>query len=47
MIAELHVAGFILEKIDSGRTHVTNISDVDVKGSIPGFVKNAMASKRV
>lgn len=47
VIAELHVAGFILEKIDAGRTSVTNISDVDVKGSIPGFIKNAMASKRV
>ena len=47
VIAELHIAGFILEKIDAGRTNITSISDVDVKGSIPGFIKNSLASKRV
>ena len=44
--AHLHVGGFIFEKVDAGKTKVTNISDMDPKGSIPGFVKNALASKR-
>lgn len=44
-LAEIHAAGFILEKVDE-KTKVINISDIDVKGSIPGFVKNGMASKR-
>ncbi len=47
VIAELHAAGFILEKIEEGKTNITNISDVDIKGSIPGFVQNTLASKRV
>lgn len=47
VLAELHLAGFILEKIDANRTNLINISDVDVKGSIPGFIKNSLASKRV
>jgi thiamine monophosphate kinase len=45
VLAEIHAAGFILERVGD-KTKVTNISDVDVKGSIPGFVKNAMAGKR-
>ena len=44
-LAEIHAAGFILERAGNS-TKVTNISDVDVKGSIPGFVKNSMAGKR-
>ena len=45
-LAQAYVAGFIFEKVDAGKTKVTNISDMDPKGSIPGFVKNAIASKR-
>ena len=35
-----------MEKVEGGKTAVTSISDMDVKGSIPDFVKNAVASKR-
>ena len=45
-LAKLHVGGFIFEKVDAGKTKLTNISDIDPKGSIPGFVKNAIAGKR-
>ena len=45
--AEAQAAGFIAEKLDAGRTRVINISDLDVKGSIPGFVKSAMSGKRI
>jgi hypothetical protein len=42
----MHVNGFIIERVDANRTKITNVSDVDPKGSIPGFVVNAMAGKR-
>ena len=45
-LAHAYVGGFIFEKVDAGKTKVINISDMDPKGSIPGFVKNAIASKR-
>ena len=45
--AELLIGGFILDKMDEGKTMVTNISDVDIKGAIPDFVVNAMSKKRV
>ena len=44
-VAHIHCGGSILEKMDQ-RTKITSISDVDIGGSIPDFVKNAMASKR-
>ena len=46
VLAEAHVMGFILDKIDSNTTLVTQISDMDIKGAIPVFVQNAIASKR-
>ena len=45
-LAQVYVGGYIFEKVDAGKTKMINISDVDPKGSIPGFVKNALASKR-
>ena len=45
-LAKIYVGGFIFEKVDAGKTKVTNVSDMDPKGSIPGFVKNAIAGKR-
>lgn len=46
VLAEAHVAGFILDKIDANTTLATQVSDMDVKGSIPGFIKNKLGSKR-
>lgn len=46
VLAEAHVMGIILDKIDSNTTLVTQISDMDIKGAIPVFVQNAIASKR-
>jgi hypothetical protein len=46
VIAEVHINGFIIEKVDGGRTKVANLSDIDPKGMVPGFVKGAMAAKR-
>lgn len=45
VLAKIHAGGFIAER-DGNRTKLTNISDLDPKGSIPGFVKNAFATKR-
>lgn len=45
VLAQIHAGGFILER-NGDKTRITSISDVDVKGSIPGFVKNGMAGKR-
>ena len=44
--AELHVAGFIIEALDGGKTKVTSFNDIDLKGMIPGFIKNSMSKKR-
>lgn len=43
---EIIVSGSILEKLDEQRCKLTSISDVDLKGSIPNFVKNSLATKR-
>ena len=45
VLAEIHAGGFILER-KGNQTEVTSITDIDMKGNIPGFVQNAMASKR-
>lgn len=37
---ECFIGGYIAEKIDEKTLKVTYISDGDIKGSIPGFVKN-------
>ena len=46
VLGHVYVGGFIIEKVDSNRTKVINITDIDPKGSIPGFVKNGIAGKR-
>jgi hypothetical protein len=35
-----------LEKTGANTTKLTNIVDIDMNGSIPGFVKNKMAVQR-
>ena len=45
-LIEIHAGAFILERAGNS-TKATNITDIDVKGSIPGFIKNAMAGRRV
>lgn len=37
---ECFVGGYIAEKIDEKTLKVTYVSDGDIKGSIPGFIKN-------
>jgi hypothetical protein len=37
---ECFIGGYIGEKVEEKTLKVTYISDGDVKGSIPGFVKN-------
>ena len=44
MRAECHIGAYVLKKLSPTSTRVTYVSDVDVKGMIPGFVKN-MVSK--
>ena len=36
---EVKIGGFILEGVEGDKTKVTYISDVDLKGDIPGFMK--------
>jgi len=43
---EVYIGGYIIEKIDESNTRVTYISDADMKGSIPGMVKNTLSSKQ-
>ena len=45
-LAHIYVGAFVCEKIEAETIKITNISDVDPKGSIPGFVKNAVAGMR-
>ena len=44
--AYLHVGGYILKKVNENTTSVTYISDSDVKGNIPGMIKNAQSAKQ-
>ena len=44
--AHLHVGGYILRKVNENTTSVTYISDSDVKGNIPGMIKNSQAAKQ-
>jgi len=39
----MNIGGWIFEKIDSGSTKVTNLSDMDPSGNIPDFFKNHIA----
>lgn len=45
--AQTNIAGWIFEKIDNNSTKVTNLSDMDPRGNVPDFFKNAVAEKRV
>lgn len=42
--AECHIGAYILQILGPSTTRVTYVSDADVKGMIPGFIKN-MVSK--
>jgi hypothetical protein len=44
--ADLHVGGYIIEKIDANSTRVTYISDSDAKGNIPAMIKNTVSAKQ-
>ena len=44
--ADLAIGGYILEKVDENSTRVTYVSFSDVKGNIPGMVKNTYAAKQ-
>jgi len=44
--AHLYVGGYIIRKINENTTSVTYISDTDIKGSVPGMIKNAQSSKQ-
>ena len=46
VMAEAHATGFILDKIDANTTLLTHFADVDIKGSVPNFIKNTGGSKR-
>lgn len=41
-----YIGGYILEKVDENKTKVTYISDVDLKGKIPGMVKKQVSKKQ-
>lgn len=43
---EIHIAGYIIEKIDEKTTKVTYVASNDPKGAIPGMVKNTLAAKQ-
>lgn len=43
---EVFVGGYIIQKIDENTTQVTYISDADLKGSIPGMIKNTLSAKQ-
>ena len=43
---EVYIGGYIIEKVDETHTRVTYISDADLKGSIPGMVKNKLSEKQ-
>lgn len=43
---EIFIGGYIIEKIDENNTKIIYISDADLKGSIPGMVKNTLSEKQ-
>ncbi len=43
---EILIGGYILERIDENKTKVTYMSNADIKGSIPGMIKNELAKKQ-
>lgn len=40
------IGGYVAEKIDEKTLKVTYLSDGDIKGSIPGFVKNLVSQNQ-
>jgi hypothetical protein len=43
---EVNVGGYIIEKVSADVTQITYISDADLKGSIPGMIKNTLSAKQ-
>ena len=43
---EVFVGGYVIEKIDENTTQITYVSDADLKGSIPGLIKNTLSAKQ-
>lgn len=41
-----HCGGSVIEKIGENSVRLTNLTDIDMNGSIPGFVKNKVAVMR-
>ena len=46
MRAQIFVGGYILRKINENTTSLTYISDSDIKGNVPGMIKNAQSAKQ-
>ena len=46
-LATVHMAGFIIDRVDEHSTNLTYISDVDLNGHIPEAIQNGMTNKRV
>lgn len=44
--ADAIIGGYVGEKIDEKTLKVTYLSDGDIKGSIPGFVKNLVSQEQ-
>ena len=40
------IGGYVLEKIDENKSKVTYMSNANIKGSIPGMIKNELAKKQ-
>lgn len=43
---EAIIGGYVAEKVDEKTVKVTYLSDGDIKGSIPGFVKNIVSQNQ-
>lgn len=43
---EVFVGGYIIEKLNENQTQITYVSDADLKGSIPGMIKNTLSAKQ-
>jgi len=42
----IHIGGYVVKKVDENSCHVTYISDVDIKGSVPAMIKNMLAQNQ-
>ena len=45
--ATVHLAGFVIDRVDELTTNLTYISDIDLNGHIPDVIQNGMTNKRV